>query len=281
MEKLTTNILAQVISPRPKDSHKGTFGRVLVIGGSLNFGGAIIMSSQASIYAGAGLVSCATHRANLSALHARVPEAMFLDYHDLTALTNALKNSEVIVLGPGLDLDDFGLKLIYLVFKNSCPTAKLIIDGSAITLLSQHPELFNLRQNQRIIFTPHQMEWQRLSGIEIPAQTPTLNIQAQAKLRATIILKKAQTEIYHQTGEIHQLDVGGPYMATGGMGDTLTGILAAFLAQFKEADFEAVIDAATYLHSYAAQKLSTNYYVTPPSLLCPILPQIMQDFSQR
>lgn len=276
---LTTDILSQVIAPRPLLSHKGNFGRVLAIGGSLNFGGAIIMASQAAAYSGAGLVSCATNRANLSALHARCPEVMFLDYHDQKQTLSAIQQNDVIIIGPGLDLDDFGFELLSLVLtyaKEDCP---VIIDGSAITLLSQHPFLLKKVKDKNVIFTPHQMEWQRLAQIPINQQEQATNLIARQKLEATVVLKKFQTEIYHQNNQIHQLSIGGPYMATGGMGDTLTGILAAFLAQFHNQDSIAVIDAAVYFHSYVARELSQDNYVTLPSAICQTIPTIMRRFT--
>ena len=82
MTEITEDILKKVIKKRASDSYKGKYGRVLLIGGSDNYGGAIIMSTEGAINAGAGLVATATHPMNLSALHARLPEAMFIDWRD-------------------------------------------------------------------------------------------------------------------------------------------------------------------------------------------------------
>ncbi|MDR5650652.1 NAD(P)H-hydrate dehydratase, partial [Staphylococcus nepalensis] len=89
-----------------------------------------------------------------------------------------------------------------------------------------------------------------------------INLQKQTLLNATVILKKHHTTIYHQSGTIDNLTIGGPFMATGGMGDILTGILAAFITQFKESSLDERINAAVYLHSYIAENLSHKYYVT-------------------
>lgn len=278
MEQITKNILKKVISPRKLNSYKGNYGRILVIGGNYNLGGAIIMSASASVYAGAGLVTCATDKHNLTALHTRLPEAMFVDYADQASLLENLTKAEVIVLGPGLGLTKEAQTICQLVLTNLTPKQLIIIDGSAITLLANAPKLLTLLTPGQAIFTPHEMEWQRLSQIEIKDQKPTKNWDAQKQLQQTIILKKYHTEIYHyQEDIIHQLTVGGPYMATGGMGDTLTGILAAFLGQFKNQSQLDVIDAAIYTHSALAEQLAATHYVTLPSEIITALPIFMRD----
>lgn len=276
MEQIKQTILNKVIRPRPLHSYKGNYGRIITIGGNYNLGGAIIMSASACVYAGAGLVTCATDKHNLNALHTRLPEAMFVDYSDFSDLLENLTKADVIVLGPGLGLDKLAQNICQLVLSNLTPDQLIIIDGSAITLLAANPGLLTYLKKGQAIFTPHEMEWQRLSQIKIADQIPLKNKQAQLKLGQTVILKKYHTEIYHPECDTpHQLTIGGPYMATGGMGDTLTGILAAFLGQFSSAPLTDVIDAAVYTHSAVASKLGVNNYVTLPSTIIAELPHFM------
>ncbi len=82
MVEITEDILTKVIKERKSATHKGNYGRILLIGGSENYGGAIIMSTEGAIAAGSGLVAVATHSMNLTALHARDPEAMYIDWRD-------------------------------------------------------------------------------------------------------------------------------------------------------------------------------------------------------
>ena len=250
MQTITADILKKVIHQRPQNSFKGTFGKVLIVGGNPNMGGAAIMAGSAAIHAGAGLVTIATAKENLTAVHSVIPEAMFVDYQDAPKFISLIKGVDVIVLGPGLGNDATAIKAIQTVFASVESSQILIIDGSAITLVAQNAALKDaVPTNATIIYTPHQMEWQRLSGIPINEQDDIhCNQEAQQSLNATVILKKHHSEIYFLNGEIHKLMVGGPAMATGGMGDTLTGILAAFIVQF-DASFEDRIQAAVFTHS--------------------------------
>ena len=251
MQTITADILKKVIHQRPQNSFKGTFGKVLIVGGNPNMGGAAIMAGSAAVHAGAGLVTIATARENLTAVHSVIPEAMFVDYQDAPQFISLIKGVDVIVLGPGLGNDSIAEKVIQTVFTNIASNQTLIIDGSAITLVAQNAALKDaIPTNAHVVYTPHQMEWQRLSGIPISEQNNThRNQEAQQSLNATVILKKHHSEIYFSNGEIRKLMVGGPAMATGGMGDTLTGILAAFIAQF-DASFEDRIQAAVFTHRY-------------------------------
>ena len=233
--EITLDILQKVIKKREPNSHKGNFGRVLLIGGNINYGGAIIMAASAAVHAGAGLVTVATNKENLSSLHSVVPEAMFINFFDKVSLTTAISTADAVVVGPGLGTDNRSKEVLEVTLSNISDNQLCIIDGSAITLISENDFLKELiANNKKIIFTPHQMEWQRLSGIPIDKQIDDINLQKQTSLNATVILKKHHTTIYHQSGTIDNLTIGGPFMATGGMGDILTGILAAFITQFKE-----------------------------------------------
>lgn len=266
MQTITADILKKVIHQRPQNSFKGTFGKVLIVGGNPNMGGAAIMAGSAAVHAGAGLVTIATARENLTAVHSVIPEAMFVDYQDAPQFISLIKGVDVIVLGPGLGNDSIAEKVIQTVFTNIASNQTLIIDGSAITLVAQNAALKDaIPTNAHVVYTPHQMEWQRLSGIPISEQNNThRNQEAQQSLNATVILKKHHSEIYFSNGEIRKLMVGGPAMATGGMGDTLTGILAAFIAQF-DASFEDRIQAAVFTHSKIADKLAEEKYVVLPA----------------
>lgn len=266
MQTITADILKKVIHQRPQNSFKGTFGKVLIVGGNPNMGGAAIMAGSAAVHAGAGLVTIATARENLTAVHSVIPEAMFVDYQDAPQFISLIKGVDVIVLGPGLGNDSIAEKVIQTVFTNIASNQTLIIDGSAITLVAQNAALKDaIPTNAHVVYTPHQMEWQRLSGIPISEQNNThRNQEAQQSLNATVILKKHHSEIYFSNGEIRKLMVGGPAMATGGMGDTLTGILAAVIAQF-DASFEDRIQAAVFTHSKIADKLAEEKYVVLPT----------------
>lgn len=190
MHVLSKNILNQIITTRPVKSHKGNYGRVLTVGGNSQFGGAIIMATSAIIHSGAGLATCATSLDNLTALHTIVPEAMFIPFDSEYKLIDALTNSDVILVGPGLGTNENSLKILQTVLQHMTLQQKLIIDGSAITMIADHHEFLPLLKELHPILTPHQMEWQRLSGIKISEQDDIKNTLYQQQLQATVVLKK-------------------------------------------------------------------------------------------
>ncbi|NJH97010.1 ADP-dependent NAD(P)H-hydrate dehydratase, partial [Staphylococcus agnetis] len=93
------------IPKRKQETHKGDYGRILLIGGNANLGGAIILAARACVYSGAGLITVATHPTNHAALHSRCPEAMVVDINDTKKLTKMIECSDCILIGPGLGLD--------------------------------------------------------------------------------------------------------------------------------------------------------------------------------
>ncbi|WP_047999369.1 NAD(P)H-hydrate dehydratase [Lactiplantibacillus herbarum] len=274
MQPITTTIIADTITKRPAESHKGSYGRVMLIGGNQHFGGAIIMAATAATYSGAGLVTVATDPVNFTSLHARLPEAMVLDYHDTTYLRELLAEMDVIVIGPGLGTDDVAAQLLSIVLSDVQPEQRLVIDGSALTLLANQPQSLPAVP---IVVTPHQMEWQRLSGIPIAEQTPTANRQAQQRLGVIAVVKAHRTTVY--TDQQVWFNPGGtPAMATGGMGDTLAGMIGGFVGQF--ADFTNAILSAVYLHSAIADDLAATRYVVLPHQISVEIPKYMYKLSQ-
>ena len=271
MKKLTDQILFDVIKPRPNDSFKGTYGKVTLVGGNHNFGGAIIMASTAAVCSGAGLVTTATDPSNSGALHSQLPEAMFADFNNADQLASLVEPATTVVVGPGLGDDQTSLAILKNVFEHTNEKQNVVIDGSAITLMARE-DLAQPKGN--IIYTPHQMEWQRLSGIKIADQSEERNREAQAKLNATVVLKKHHTEIY-TNDDVYQLTIGTPAQAVGGMGDTLAGMVGGFTAEFSKTPLKAVL-AAVYAHSAVAEQIAKNQYIVLPHQISRSLPSFMK-----
>lgn len=275
MQKIDESILSEVIQKRPINSYKGNYGRILIIAGSKQFGGAALMSTKAAVNAGAGLVTVATIPEKFTAINVDIPEAMTIDYGNSKDLKEAILKSNVIVIGPGLGTTESTTDLIKTLIKN-VDKQVIIMDASALTVVSEQNIDLNLFEN--IILTPHQGEWQRLSGLKIPDQTQENNLKKINSLapNSLLIVKKHLSEIYYQN-KVYQLISGNPGMATGGMGDTLTGIIAAFVGQF---DYSLkTVSAALYLHSYIADKIYKKDYVVLPTKLASKIPQTMQKFA--
>ncbi|WP_179396297.1 NAD(P)H-hydrate dehydratase [Lacticaseibacillus absianus] len=268
MKRLSESIVAQVVTARPANSHKGDYGRVLIIGGDEHLGGAAIMAASAAVYAGAGLVTVATDLKNGAALHARLPEAMLIPY-DGPRLRHTIPEASVVVIGPGLGTNEKALQILKTALHDLTPAQTLILDGSALTLIATHQLTIT---HPNVIWTPHQMEWQRLSGVAIAEQTPAADQAAAAQLPGTVIVKGHRTRIFSPTAS-YENPLGTPAQATGGSGDTLAGILAAFIAQFGYRD--ASVCAAVYAHSAIAEQLAKTQYVALPTRVIASLPTYM------
>lgn len=280
-QEIKEDILKKVIKTRPSNSYKGKFGRILLIGGSENYGGAIIMATEGAINAGAGLTAVATHSINLTALHARDPEAMYIDWQDRN-LPELIKKMDVIVCGPGLGSSRVALQIMQMLKANVAAQQTVVLDASALDLISNDKTLLPGKAGH-LILTPHQMEWQRLSQIKIPFQTDSANLTALKQLNSvgntTLVLKSNHTHIYTEDGKIFVNPTGNPGMATGGMGDTLAGIIGGFIAQF---GFQADnILAAVYLHSLAGDVLYRDHYLVKPTQISQLLPKLMKKHAEQ
>jgi len=277
MEKISKNILNQVIIPRKPESYKGNYGKILIIAGSTNFGGAAILCSSAAINSGAGLVTVATTPEKFTAINTRIPEAMTIDYFNKQELLTAILNNTVIAIGPGLGISSTARGLIKTVLNNTITGQTVILDASALTLIAE--EKIPLQTTAHVIMTPHQGEWQRLSNLPISEQTIDNNLKQLQGIdsKAILILKKHLSEIYYKD-QVFQIQAGNPGMATGGMGDTLTGIIAGFIGQFGYS--LKTVAAALLLHSTIADQLNQKEYVVLPSKIINKLPKYMAKFSQ-
>ena len=280
MTEITEAILKKVITKRSSDTHKGDYGRILLIGGGENYGGAIIMSTSGAVNSGAGLTAVATHPVNLTALHARLPEAMFIDWRD-AKLANLIKNMDVVVCGPGLGMSELAKQIMVILRRCTSEKQTVVLDASALDLISQDKSLLPTNAGH-LILTPHQMEWQRLSQIRIPFQTDSANIDALNQLipdsNAMLVLKSNHTHIYDGKGQVFVNPLGNPGMATGGMGDTLAGIIGGFVAQFGPS-VDTVL-AAVYIHSLAGDLINKDNYVVKPTEVSKVLPKLMKKYSE-
>lgn len=277
MVQLNEDILHKVITKRPEISHKGTFGRVVLIGGSQQYGGAIIMSAEACIKSGAGLTTVITARKNHTALHARLPEAMVLDFKETNTIYQTLEKADVILIGPGLGLAKEMALFLKGVVSNQNVGQWLVVDGSAITLFKDYN--LSLKFPAQTVFTPHQAEWAHLSGLKFVEQTNENNRAKQALLGAKIVLKSHRTTIYDEAVAYYQNPLGNPGMATGGTGDTLAGMITGFLAQF-EKNIDTVA-AAVYLHSLIGDDLAEDNYVVLPTSISEALPRYMKKYASE
>lgn len=276
MRVIDKEVLYQTVQSRKIDSHKGNYGKILLIGGHDGYRGAIIMAAKACVYSGAGLVTVATDYDNIAALHSHVPEAMAIDIAKDEQVKKHIQQADVIVIGCGLSQDELARRVFQQVLTLCQRSQRLVIDGSALGLLSL--DQLNDISAQTIVLTPHQKEWERLSGMAICNQQIT---QVQETLQdypdnVILVLKSSRTHVYTDHKETPSiLTVGGPYQATGGMGDVLAGMIGGFLGQF-HSELYQIVESAVYLHSYIAQKLSDSSYVVLPTQIIREIPYFMK-----
>ena len=280
MKVIEQTLLEKVIIKRSRTSHKGDYGRLLLLGGTYPYGGAIIMAALAAVKSGAGLVTVGTDRENIPALHSYLPEAMAFSIQDQQLLKEQLEKAEVILLGSGLRDDTFGENLVKQVFASLKQNQILIVDGGALTILSRISLSF---PSSQLILTPHQKEWEKLSGIAIEKQNKDATASALTSFpQGTILVEKGPATRIWQAGQsdYYQLQVGGPYQATGGMGDTLAGMIAGFAGQFQQASLYERVAVATHLHSAIAQELAQEHYVILLTEISNYLPEAMKNVSK-
>ncbi|MBU6421457.1 MAG: NAD(P)H-hydrate dehydratase [Gammaproteobacteria bacterium] len=211
---------------RQRSAHKGNFGHVLVIGGDHGMAGAVRLTAEAALRTGAGLVSVITRPLHVSGLLAGLPEAMVLGTDDPADIMTLLARATVVAIGPGLGQSDWARILLARVLDTPLP---LVVDADALNLLAAHP----LTRGQWIL-TPHPGEAGRL--LQQPAaQVQKDRLQAAwqiaEKYRAVAVLKGAGSIVAEAPDTPAICRHGNPGMAAPGMGDALTGVIAALVAQ--------------------------------------------------
>lgn len=223
------------ILTRQADSHKNNFGHVLIIGGDLEMGGAVIMAAEAAYRAGAGKVTVLTREENLAPLLARLPNAMSVSPN--SSKQKILANKTVIVIGCGLGKSSWARKLFALAMSSDLPK---IIDADALNILSESKKTFDLKNS---IITPHVGEAARLLGIstdEIQKNRTASVKKLYQKFGATAILKGKGSLIFGAAKKIHQCNHGNCGMATAGMGDVLSGLIGGLVAQHLDNEKSAI-----------------------------------------
>ena len=282
MKVIDQALLEKVIVERSRTSHKGDYGRLLLLGGTYPYGGAIIMAAIACVNSGAGLVTVATDRDNITALHAHLPEAMAFDLRETERFLDNLRAADVVLIGSGLGEEETAGRALDLVLANIRSNQNLVVDGSALNLLAQKKK--SSLPECHLILTPHQKEWERLSGIVLDHQNTETTARALSAFpQETILIEKGPATRIWQVGqsEYYQLEVGGPYQATGGMGDTLAGMIAGFAGQFHQVSLYERVVVATHLHSAIAQELAQENYLVLPTEISKTLPKTMKKISQK
>nr|AHN97920.1 carbohydrate kinase [uncultured bacterium lac153] len=250
---LLPEALKGVLRPRNRDAHKGDSGRVLCLGGDHGSGGAIMLCAEAALRAGAGLVDVATREEYVGALLARRPEAMVRAVERSEDLAVQLERADVVAAGPGLGQSMWGRVLFGAALGSNKP---LVLDADALNLLAARD---NVALPPGAILTPHPGEAARLLGVsttEIQNDRHGAAMRIAEKFNTVVVLKGAGTIVVERGRRTGVIGAGNPGMAVGGMGDLLTGVIAALRAQGMPAFDAACVGAL--LHASAGDEAARD-----------------------
>ena len=236
--------LVELLRPRARNAHKGDFGHVLVVGGEHGMAGAARLAAEAALHCGAGRVSVATRAAHAQVLLAQCPELMCHGVEERAELVTLLQTASVVVVGPGLGQGAWGRRMLAPVLESRLP---LVVDADALNLLAEQPDY-----HHNWILTPHPGEAARLLGCdsaEIQQDRFAAVAALEASLGGTVVLKGCGSLVVGPSGETALCDSGNPGMAVAGMGDVLSGVIGALLAQGMA--LEAAARLGVVLHAQA------------------------------
>src|SRR5216684_3614720 len=259
VELLTRGAMRELITPRSADTHKGDFGRVLLVAGSRGKTGAAHLAGLGALRSGAGLVTVATPSCCLPIVASLAPEYMTealeetagdggLDFEGVDRLLDMAR--DVVAIGPGLGQAQATQRFIKAVVDRA--TMPLVVDADGLNAFSGQPDRLAGREGRDVIITPHPGEMARLVGMstdEVQASRLEIARNFAVAHHVYVVLKGHRTLIATPDGKVFINTTGNPGMATGGTGDVLTGMIAAWLAQLL--DPEAACKLAVYLHGMA------------------------------
>jgi hydroxyethylthiazole kinase-like uncharacterized protein yjeF len=249
---VTREKVSSFIKPRPKDSHKGMFGTVTLIGGANGMVGAALLAGRAAFKMGAGCVHVGLLADNAPVVDLTQPELM------LHTASDALKSTKpnVVAIGCGLGKSLPAQKLLYDALLLDVP---LVLDADALNIIAMRPDLRGMLHSRKAasVFTPHPGEAAHLLACrtdEIQKDRVAAVTKLSRYLGGSVVLKGAGSLCATRDGKLHINHTGNPGMSSAGMGDVLSGMIAAFIAQGMSAD-EALL-LGVHLHGAAGDELA-------------------------
>ena len=270
---ITEQEIRPLFTPRKKDSHKGSYGHLLLIGGSETKPGAILMTGRAALRTGAGLVTVALPDKAFKKFPKNFLELMYeplpstssgtLSRKGWKKLQKIMEGKSVVAAGPGMGVNGDTKTIIANLLKGkggsqTAPTIPIVLDADALNCVAAiGPRLLNKRPN--VVVTPHPGEMVRLTGkkiLEVQANRLEVARKFAVNNGVHLVLKGFRTVIANPKGEVFINSTGNPGMATGGMGDVLTGIIGSLIAQGME--LEKAIVAGVYLHGKAGDRVAAR-----------------------
>ncbi|MCE1225560.1 MAG: NAD(P)H-hydrate dehydratase [Geobacteraceae bacterium] len=239
---LNEKLMAPLVKRRDRQAHKGTYGHCLIVAGSTGKTGAAALAANSAVRTGSGLVTLAVPESINQILEIKTTEAMtlplpdagsgHLTIHSLVALEKQLAGKDALAIGPGIDRRPASVTVVQTLIETvSIP---MVIDADGLNALAEDTSILHRRRSPNIVLTPHPGEMSRLLGSAIP-DVAAIRISVAQEFARTfgvhVVLKGARTIIAAPNGMAAINGSGNPGMASGGMGDVLTGIIVSLLGQ--------------------------------------------------
>lgn len=285
----TSEEIKAFFKKREENSHKGTYGTVLIIGGSYEMPNAVYLASQAAVNSGAGLVKTAFPSFAYNAIASKTVEQVLIplesnkngriSQYSLTRIGKELKKCSCAVIGCGMGVDSDTKAITEYVIKNA--EVPVIIDADGINCLKDNIDILDGAKTD-IVLTPHPKEFSRITGVSVAEieENRENAVRNFIKSHKCILVLKGASTLVGSAGysEVYVNSTGNPGMATGGCGDVLAGIIASFIAQGTESFKSAV--SAVNIHGAAGDCVSEKYSVrgNTPSLILAELPSVLKRY---
>lgn len=248
-QRISEGEIAELLPPRPRTGHKGQNGDVLIVGGGIGMPGAARLAGEAALRSGAGRVTVATHPDNVAAIVGGRPELMCRGVKNSAELESLIPRADVVAVGPGLGQDEWSRSMLEVTLRAARPS---VLDADALNLLAARGTAA-LPQGARVL-TPHPGEAGRLLGLtaaEVQADRLRAAQALAERFASVVVLKGAASIVTSPRGQPAICDRGNPGMASPGMGDVLTGVVAGIMAQTRDRDIERAVRVAVLAHAMA------------------------------
>ncbi len=292
-EIITAKKIRALLPKRPPDANKGTFGQVLVTGGSLNYIGAVYLACAAATRVGAGLVTLATAGSLQPVLASKLTEVTYaplpesepgiIAANGAKALQPWLASYDVLLLGCGLGQSPSAAELVKSILFSSPNLPALVLDADALNILATIPQWWQ-KLTKNAVLTPHPGEMSRLTGLsidEIQSKRWSVAQEAAASWQKTVVLKGAYTIVAAPDGRTRINPTANPGLASAGTGDVLAGAIAGLAAQGLSL-FDAAV-GGVFLHSQAGEavKKELGDAGMVASDLLAILPLVIKSLKEK
>lgn len=271
---LDFDLARDILEPREQDTYKGDYGSVMVIAGSRGFTGAAYLTTQAAVRSGAGLVTLCVPKEIQDILSVKLQEAMTINFGESDRIGNTIVKADAIAIGPGMGHNRQTYNILETTIHNAeCP---MVIDADGINVLQNNLKLIS-EKNDAIILTPHYGEMARLVNMSIDEIKENRFEVAKnfARDNDVIVVLKDHRTIITDGNHVYENTSGNSAMASGGMGDALTGIIASFIAQGYEPIKAALL--GVFIHGYTGDKLAEDMFCVNATHIIEELPYAIKE----